>query len=173
MPYGLDVKKNGIKQNSHHGHEAKLRGRERRPGGRLGIVGQNHRQHGKRCQNGEIGACALTSKSCWRYWKPPARMQRPTSPLQTIMTTEKTVSLGESRVAMIAERERHDERHFDDRHGDGQHQRSEWLTEGVSDLFRMKHRHNYGREQYGQYGNGDGRAGAAPGALDPSAWIRP
>ncbi len=66
---------------------------------------------------------------------------------------------GKSRVALAAERDRHDERHFDDRHGDGQDERSERFAGFVRDFLGMKHCGDHCREKNGQYQKGDDESG--------------
>ena len=69
-------------------------------------------------------------------------------PLQVIMAAAKTVSRASASVSEPTRRHQHDdERDLDDRHGDGEDERSERLAHTVRDDLGVVHRCEHGRRE--------------------------
>ncbi len=70
-------------------------------------------------------------------------------PLHTIMTAANTVSRASPAFSAAAEHDGDDQRHLDDRHRDGQHERAERLADPVGDDLGVIDGGEHGSDQDG------------------------
>jgi hypothetical protein len=84
-------------------------------------------------------------------------------PLQMIITAANTVSRARPTFRAGAEHHRHDQRDFDDGHGDREHERAERFADAVRDDFGVMDRGEHGAGERGREHRDDeafGRHGA-------------
>ena len=85
-------------------------------------------------------------------------------PLHTIMTAAKTVSRAKPCLLRWSRNhDRDDQCHLDDRHGDGQDKRAEWLAGAVCNHLGVVHGRENGGDQGRSRGSGNEAASAGKG----------
>ncbi len=89
----------------------------------MGEVRQNERQNRKRGEHGKVSARALDLEILLPVLKAACENAKADNAIANDHDHREDRVAGKRRVALAAERDRHDERHLDDRHGDGQHER--------------------------------------------------
>ena len=98
------------------------------PGTLVATLGSTSVSVIRAASDGQRGERALEPERLLVMAEPAASRQRPTTPLQMIMTAANTVSRGRPAFSGSArQHDRDDQRHLDDRHRHRQHERAERL----------------------------------------------
>jgi len=159
MPHGLDKDEHAVKHQGHDAHEGQLRTGEDRPRRGHGEVGQHERQRSQRRQHGQGGTRALYLEALGVVpYSAGQQAHSDNAVAHQHYRREHRVPRQRRLLRAATQHHGYDQRHLDHRHGDGQHQRAERLSNPV--------RHQLGVIDGGEHGGDQhhGRAGREQGA---------
>lgn len=159
----LREQKTGIKQHRKHADEAKLRRRERAGIGGSRVGRQNERHDAQRDQHRQIGAGPLAD-DCLLAMAPAAKRQAHADDAGGGDHHRREHGFARKRrVVGAVQHDGNDDRHFDCRHGDGQHQRAVRLAHPPGHRLGVVEHHENG----GEHDRARQRADKYPGAQRP------
>lgn len=151
---GLDEHERSVKHQGHCSREHELRGAELRADSGGGKIRQHEGEHGQGREYGQGGTRTLNLKALFVVPHAACQQAQPDDAVaDDHHCGEHRVARQSGGVALAAEHDGHDQRHLDDRHGQGEDQGAEGFSDTVRNGLGMVHRREHGRDQ-GRAGHG-------------------
>ena len=164
VPHGLDEDERAVEHQRDDSGEDKLRRAEHRTGRGRDDVRQNQREGGERGQHGQCGARSVDLKSLFVMARAaPEQAQADDAVAHDHDGGEDRVACQPCLFRRSCNHDRDDQRHLDNRDGDGQDKRAEWLAGAVCDHLGVVHGREHGGDQDRSCSRGNEAAGAGKG----------